>query len=99
MEHRPSSQPARRVPLRIGLAALSLALALAGNCALSATPAGLPAVQSARAQELALACNGGAVTPSQTEGPFYKPGSPETQRAWQYWARRAGCEDLLRQLG
>lgn len=26
----------------------------------------------------------------------YKPYSPETQRAWEYWARRAGCGDLLR---
>ena len=25
----------------------------------------------------------------------YKPQSPETQRAWQYWAQRAGCADLL----
>ncbi len=26
----------------------------------------------------------------------YKPYSPETQRAWEYWARRAGCSDMLR---
>ena len=26
----------------------------------------------------------------------YKPDSPETQRAWQYWANRAGCAELLR---
>ncbi|MGH8692199.1 MAG: class II aldolase/adducin family protein [Burkholderiales bacterium] len=25
----------------------------------------------------------------------YKPGSPETRRAWEYWARRAGCAHLL----
>src|SRR5262249_44913562 len=25
----------------------------------------------------------------------YKPYSPETQRAWEYWARRAGCGDRL----
>ena len=25
----------------------------------------------------------------------YKPQSPETQRAWQYWAQRAGCAALL----
>ena len=25
----------------------------------------------------------------------YKPNSPETQRAWEYWARRAGCGDML----
>jgi len=25
----------------------------------------------------------------------YKPRSPETQRAWQYWANRAGCGELL----
>ena len=28
----------------------------------------------------------------------YKPQSPETQRAWQYWAARAGCADLLKDL-
>ena len=26
----------------------------------------------------------------------YKPDSPETQRAWQYWATRAGCAELLK---
>lgn len=26
----------------------------------------------------------------------YKPNSPETQRAWQYWATRAGCAELLK---
>ncbi len=36
---------------------------------------------------------------ARTGGAGYKPGSPETQRAWQYWARRAGCEELLKQLG
>src|SRR5690349_15098450 len=25
----------------------------------------------------------------------YKPHSPETWRAWEYWATRAGCEELL----
>lgn len=25
----------------------------------------------------------------------YKPESPETQRAWRYWAMRAGCSELL----
>ena len=25
----------------------------------------------------------------------YKPHSPETWRAWQYWATRAGCGDLI----
>jgi len=25
----------------------------------------------------------------------FKPGSPELQRGWEYWARRAGCADLL----
>jgi ribulose-5-phosphate 4-epimerase/fuculose-1-phosphate aldolase len=25
----------------------------------------------------------------------YKPHSPETWRAWEYWATRAGCRDLL----
>jgi ribulose-5-phosphate 4-epimerase/fuculose-1-phosphate aldolase len=26
----------------------------------------------------------------------YKPDSPETQRAWEYWATRAGCAELLK---
>ena len=26
----------------------------------------------------------------------YQPQSPETQRAWQYWAARAGCAELLK---
>jgi HCOMODA/2-hydroxy-3-carboxy-muconic semialdehyde decarboxylase len=25
----------------------------------------------------------------------YKSGSPEMQRAWEYWAKRAGCADML----
>jgi hypothetical protein len=25
----------------------------------------------------------------------YKPHSPETWRAWQYWANRAGCADMI----
>jgi ribulose-5-phosphate 4-epimerase/fuculose-1-phosphate aldolase len=25
----------------------------------------------------------------------YKPHSPETWRAWEYWATRAGCQELL----
>jgi HCOMODA/2-hydroxy-3-carboxy-muconic semialdehyde decarboxylase len=25
----------------------------------------------------------------------YKPHSPETWRAWEYWAKRAGCQELL----
>ena len=35
---------------------------------------------------------------ARTAGTGYKPDSPETQRAWQYWAERAGCADLLKQL-
>jgi HCOMODA/2-hydroxy-3-carboxy-muconic semialdehyde decarboxylase len=35
---------------------------------------------------------------ARTGGSGYKPNSPETQRAWQYWAERAGCADLLKQL-
>ena len=34
---------------------------------------------------------------ARSAGPGYKPQSPETQRAWQYWAQRAGCADLLKQ--
>ena len=32
---------------------------------------------------------------ARAAGSGYKPQSPETQRAWQYWAQRAGCADLL----
>ena len=32
---------------------------------------------------------------ARAAGPGYKPQSPETQRAWQYWAQRAGCAHLL----
>jgi ribulose-5-phosphate 4-epimerase/fuculose-1-phosphate aldolase len=35
---------------------------------------------------------------ARTGGTGYKPGSPETQRAWQYWAERAGCGHLLKEL-
>ena len=34
---------------------------------------------------------------ARAAGTGYKPQSPETQRAWQYWAQRAGCADLLKQ--
>lgn len=33
---------------------------------------------------------------ARAAGPGYKPQSPETQRAWQYWAQRAGCGELLK---
>ena len=33
---------------------------------------------------------------ARAAGPGYKPHSPETQRAWQYWAQRAGCAHLLK---
>jgi ribulose-5-phosphate 4-epimerase/fuculose-1-phosphate aldolase len=26
---------------------------------------------------------------------YYMPNTPETMRAWEYWARRAGCGDML----
>jgi hypothetical protein len=25
----------------------------------------------------------------------YKPQGPETWRAWEYWAKRAGCGDMI----
>jgi len=28
-------------------------------------------------------------------GTGYQPQSPETQRAWQYWAHSAGCAHLV----
>lgn len=33
---------------------------------------------------------------ARASGTGYKPQSPETQRAWQYWAQRAGCAELLK---
>lgn len=35
---------------------------------------------------------------ARAAGTGYKPQSPETQRAWQYWAHQAGCADLLKDL-
>jgi len=35
---------------------------------------------------------------ARAAGAGYKPQSPETQRAWQYWALRAGCAGLLKQI-
>jgi ribulose-5-phosphate 4-epimerase/fuculose-1-phosphate aldolase len=32
---------------------------------------------------------------ARTGGGGYRPNSPETWRAWQYWAHRAGCGDML----
>jgi ribulose-5-phosphate 4-epimerase/fuculose-1-phosphate aldolase len=32
---------------------------------------------------------------ARTRGGGYRPDSPETWRAWQYWAHRAGCGDML----
>lgn len=32
---------------------------------------------------------------ARTGGSGYRPSSPETWRAWQYWAYRAGCGDML----
>ncbi len=32
---------------------------------------------------------------ARTSGGGYRPNSPETWRAWQYWAHRAGCAHLL----
>jgi HCOMODA/2-hydroxy-3-carboxy-muconic semialdehyde decarboxylase len=33
---------------------------------------------------------------ARAAGTGYKPDSPETQRAWQYWAQRAGVAHLLK---
>jgi ribulose-5-phosphate 4-epimerase/fuculose-1-phosphate aldolase len=32
---------------------------------------------------------------ARTAGGGYQPNSPETQRAWKYWAHHAGCAHLL----
>jgi len=35
---------------------------------------------------------------ARAAGPGYQPQSPETQRAWHYWAHQAGCAELLKDL-
>ena len=37
----------------------------------------------------------GEIAARSAAGGYYNPDSPETWRAWEYWARRAGCGDLL----
>jgi ribulose-5-phosphate 4-epimerase/fuculose-1-phosphate aldolase len=54
--------------------------------------------RNARVQMAAMQL--GAVTPLSrgeidARNAGYKPQSPETWRAWEYWAVRAGCRDLL----
>jgi HCOMODA/2-hydroxy-3-carboxy-muconic semialdehyde decarboxylase len=39
----------------------------------------------------------GEVAARAAAGGYYTSDSPETWRAWEYWARRAGCGDLLPQ--
>jgi HCOMODA/2-hydroxy-3-carboxy-muconic semialdehyde decarboxylase len=57
--------------------------------------------RNARAQMKALAL-GGQITPlhegeinARSSGGGYKPNSPETWRAWEYWAKRAGCGHMM----
>jgi ribulose-5-phosphate 4-epimerase/fuculose-1-phosphate aldolase len=40
--------------------------------------------------------SGGEIA-ARRSGGGYRPGSPETWRAWQYWAHRAGCAHLLQE--
>jgi HCOMODA/2-hydroxy-3-carboxy-muconic semialdehyde decarboxylase len=54
------------------------------------------------ARALIKALQMGAVKPlsqgeigARSRGGGYRPDSPETWRAWQYWAHRAGCGDML----
>jgi HCOMODA/2-hydroxy-3-carboxy-muconic semialdehyde decarboxylase len=54
------------------------------------------------ARALMKALQMGAVKPlsrgeidARSRGGGYRPDSPETWRAWQYWAHRAGCGDML----
>jgi HCOMODA/2-hydroxy-3-carboxy-muconic semialdehyde decarboxylase len=37
----------------------------------------------------------GEIAARAASGGYYNADSPETWRAWEYWARRAGCGDLL----
>jgi HCOMODA/2-hydroxy-3-carboxy-muconic semialdehyde decarboxylase len=59
--------------------------------------------RNARAQMKALAL-GGHIKPlhegeinARSSGGGYKPNSPETWRAWEYWAARAGCGHMTGQ--
>lgn len=36
-----------------------------------------------------------ALSPGEIAAHTFKPGDPSMWRAWEYWARRAGCGDLL----
>jgi HCOMODA/2-hydroxy-3-carboxy-muconic semialdehyde decarboxylase len=55
--------------------------------------------RNARVLMAAMGLGGGVKPLSQGEidarNAGYKPYSPETWRAWEYWARRAGCAHLL----
>jgi ribulose-5-phosphate 4-epimerase/fuculose-1-phosphate aldolase len=57
--------------------------------------------RNARVQQAAMRMgevkplSGGEID-ARTSG--YRPESPETQRAWQYWATRAGCAKLLKKI-
>ncbi|HEX9463749.1 MAG TPA: class II aldolase/adducin family protein [Alphaproteobacteria bacterium] len=37
----------------------------------------------------------GEIDARSAAGGYYMPNTPETMRAWEYWARRAGCGDML----
>jgi ribulose-5-phosphate 4-epimerase/fuculose-1-phosphate aldolase len=39
----------------------------------------------------------GEIAARAAAGGYYNPNSPESWRAWEYWARRAGCGELLPQ--
>ena len=79
MKHRLWHAVVRRTPLGAVVCIASLALTLVCCRVLPPTLADPPVAQSAQAQELTPtpACSRGVITPPQTEGPFYKPNSPE----------------------
>jgi len=68
-----------RSPLAIGIMLMALALALIGSGLLptSSTAPTTAQVALAQTETTAAACTPGAMTPSQTEGPYYKSGTPE----------------------
>ena len=63
---------------------------------------GLSAAQRARADERRCGIGGKPKPLSKGEiaarAAGYKPNSPETWRAWEYWATRAGCGDKIGHL-
>lgn len=75
--------------------------AAAGRSLIDAVRLSVYLPRNARAQMAALRLgevkylSAGEIAARSAAGSYYNPNTPETWRAWEYWARRAGCADLL----